>query len=258
MLGACAMSIGCKLDGIPGYHKFFGSYKDFVRGIYDTAPIMDKAKEQMEKALQGYTDGVPWVFDSILHPEAMVALEAAGIMKPLSEEKFWGERWSGGLPVGYKSERGTGKASLGGLFVAPTQPMSKADMGYDDSSNAGCGHKGCGKHGALLQCSKCKDVKYCGPTCQKGDWKRHKEVCRKPEDVMDMRGNKEKWTNFFYFDPRDEMKRLVDSGLVPEALKNTVEQLGATRLDMDDEEIAEMVRRGGLKHKIRQDFGQGL
>jgi len=30
----------------------------------------------------------------------------------------------------------------------------------------------------LLQCSKCKNVAYCGSACQRGDWKRHKLECR--------------------------------------------------------------------------------
>ncbi|KZV93557.1 hypothetical protein EXIGLDRAFT_576441, partial [Exidia glandulosa HHB12029] len=30
---------------------------------------------------------------------------------------------------------------------------------------------------AMKQCSKCRQVTYCGQECQKGDWKAHKKVC---------------------------------------------------------------------------------
>lgn len=32
----------------------------------------------------------------------------------------------------------------------------------------------------LLQCSRCKEAKYCNVTCQKADWPMHKQVCRAP------------------------------------------------------------------------------
>jgi hypothetical protein len=38
-----------------------------------------------------------------------------------------------------------------------------------------CGHPGKPK---LLQCSRCKTVKYCSAECSKSDWKAHKPVCR--------------------------------------------------------------------------------
>jgi TPR repeat protein len=36
----------------------------------------------------------------------------------------------------------------------------------------------CGKSGKLLQCSRCKEVKYCNPNCQTTDWKVHKKTCK--------------------------------------------------------------------------------
>jgi ankyrin repeat protein len=46
---------------------------------------------------------------------------------------------------------------------------------------SGCGNDRCeggGGEGAKLRCcSRCKNVRYCSPTCQKEDWKSHKKVC---------------------------------------------------------------------------------
>ncbi|KZV80529.1 hypothetical protein EXIGLDRAFT_845448 [Exidia glandulosa HHB12029] len=55
----------------------------------------------------------------------------------------------------------------------------KAEKAATKSMQATC--NACGKHddrGKLLQCSKCKQVMYCGKDCQTGDWKAHKKVCR--------------------------------------------------------------------------------
>lgn len=42
----------------------------------------------------------------------------------------------------------------------------------------------CGKEGAavgtLLNCSRCKVVRYCSKGCQREDWKRHKKSCAAP------------------------------------------------------------------------------
>ncbi|TFY70141.1 hypothetical protein EVG20_g2865 [Dentipellis fragilis] len=32
-------------------------------------------------------------------------------------------------------------------------------------------------------CARCKLVRYCSSSCQKADWKNHKEVCREPQNV---------------------------------------------------------------------------
>lgn len=35
----------------------------------------------------------------------------------------------------------------------------------------------CGSTKTPKKCSRCKCISYCSPTCQKGDWKRHKAEC---------------------------------------------------------------------------------
>lgn len=36
----------------------------------------------------------------------------------------------------------------------------------------------CRKKGKMKTCTKCQKVRYCGPVCQKRDWKLHKEKCK--------------------------------------------------------------------------------
>ncbi|RDB18193.1 putative protein MSS51, mitochondrial [Hypsizygus marmoreus] len=38
--------------------------------------------------------------------------------------------------------------------------------------------KGEGAGVTLQKCTKCRSVRYCGPACQKADWKQHKGICR--------------------------------------------------------------------------------
>lgn len=54
--------------------------------------------------------------------------------------------------------------------------------GKDGGSGSGGGCRGCGSEkaeggGELKACAKCMKVKYCGRTCQRADWKRHKKEC---------------------------------------------------------------------------------
>ena len=37
----------------------------------------------------------------------------------------------------------------------------------------------CKKNGPMLKCAQCSTKLYCGRDCQKGDWKKHKKVCKK-------------------------------------------------------------------------------
>jgi hypothetical protein len=42
--------------------------------------------------------------------------------------------------------------------------------------------EGSGQSGGLMLCQKCMEVRYCGASCQKGDWPQHKLVCEKVEE----------------------------------------------------------------------------
>ena len=46
----------------------------------------------------------------------------------------------------------------------------------------GCNKTGSGKSGGLMLCQKCREVRYCGATCQEEDWPQHKLVCEKVEE----------------------------------------------------------------------------
>jgi ankyrin repeat protein len=46
---------------------------------------------------------------------------------------------------------------------------------------ATCAHEDCKRKEDLKNCALCEQVYYYSPTCQKEDWKKHKQVCNKPE-----------------------------------------------------------------------------
>jgi hypothetical protein len=56
--------------------------------------------------------------------------------------------------------------------VVTTRPLPFAKVASDKCATC----KGEGKP-KLLLCSKCKQIQYCSPTCQKADWKEHKKDC---------------------------------------------------------------------------------
>jgi len=188
ILGACAMSHGCRtLYDAPGYHMFFKKYKEVLIGIFETAPFMDAAKEQMKKALLG-PDG--------FHPGT--AIDFAHFARPPnysppSDNDPCIAMMIGGVPAGYKTkyQHGTGQV------MHVTGPCSGADLEYSNDKKL-CG--GCEMyHGKSLLCSRCKDQVYCSKACQRKDFSRHKVVCRTPEDVkVMMEDEAPKWTNTFY------------------------------------------------------------
>lgn len=206
ILGACAMSLGCKFTGLPGYGTIFPKFRELLLSIYETAPLMDKAKEEMYDALQNCQDGQPGEFTGKTSLHFITERAAANIRTSLTQESFWGKTYTGGRPDSYKSTRGAGKAPYGGIMVAVQGPITKTDL-YGASEIHGCGS--CGKKtDSLSQCGKCKDIKYCGKNCQRADWKRHKGCCRTPEDWKDMAENPKKWLNEFYTIGGGLMERL--------------------------------------------------
>ena len=64
---------------------------------------------------------------------------------------------------------------VGGLIEKTMQELEKESEEHHDRC-ARCGGQGNPK---LLVCGACKSTKYCSAGCQKGDWKKHKLVCKK-------------------------------------------------------------------------------
>jgi hypothetical protein len=190
ILGACAMSHGCRtLYDAPGYRMFFNKYKEVLIGIFESAPFMDAAKEQMKKALlgpEGFQPGIAIDFARFARPPNH---------SPPKEDNSCIGLMIGGIPAGYKSKYTHGD----GKIMHMIGPCSKGDMGYSDDKKL-CG--GCEMyHGKSLVCSRCKDQVYCSKACQRKDFSRHKVACRTPEDAKTMLEDEfPKWMNSFYVD----------------------------------------------------------
>lgn len=191
ILGACAMSHGCcTLYDAPGYRMFFNKYKEMLIGIFESAPLMDDAKEQMKRALlgpDGFQPGTAIDFAHFArppnHPPPKEDNPCIGLM-------------IGGSPLGYNSKYTHGD----GKILHMIGPCSVGDMGYSKDKKL-CG--GCEMyHGKSLVCSRCKDQVYCSKACQRKDFSRHKVVCRTPDDARTMLKDEfPKWMNAFYVSP---------------------------------------------------------
>lgn len=191
ILGACAMGHGCQtLYTAPGYKMFFNTFKDMLVGIFETAPLMDGAKEQMKRALldaDGFKPGSPLDFTTFARN---TVLSENAKTDPCLALLF------GGRPHGYQSKRMGHPVK--GAFVSMIGPCSKGDMGYtDDELCGGCGQK----PRKPLYCGNCRGQKYCSKACQRNDHKRHKVVCRTLEVAKLMNDQAHVWTNTFYVSP---------------------------------------------------------
>lgn len=185
VLGACAMSHGCNtLYTAPGYHVYFKTYKEMLIGIFETAPLMDAAKEQMKKALLcpvGFKPGTAIDFNHFARP----ASYSPNPNDPCITLML------GGIPAGYQPKYQS--AAKGGFGVIG--PCSKGDMEYSSDKKV-CG--GCNiSHDKPLVCARCKDQAYCSKACQRKDFRRHKAVCRTPEDSKQMQEQRDMWMNTF-------------------------------------------------------------
>jgi hypothetical protein len=187
ILGACAMSHGCRsLYTSPGYEVFFKTYKDMLIGILTTAPLMDAAKEQMKKALlgpDGFEPGTPIDFKRFARPNDYV---------PRSTEDACTSMMLGGAPSGYMPA--FEKAGGDDDTFFDVGPCVRKDMHYSiDATHCG----GCLAEHATLICAKCRNQVYCSKTCQRKDFKRHKNCCRTPEDAESMKDDS-LWRNPFF------------------------------------------------------------
>jgi hypothetical protein len=74
----------------------------------------------------------------------------------------------------------TNKNRVGQYASAPLVPgfPSARDKGHGESYNTGCAFCGKTDGKSIMKCSRCKAASYCSKDCQKGDWKKHKAVCK--------------------------------------------------------------------------------
>jgi hypothetical protein len=152
------MMLGCTLPQ---------SYLVMLKKVYTEGGLMPDALKQMHKALfgpNGFQNGVPYDF------ECKDLLQTANSMEDA-------EPTAGGF-IGI-NVIGPGGFFNTGMGDPKTSAIIKELRDQHNNPNA-CG--GCGVEDGeggkdLLQCSKCKERKYCGAACQKKSWKVHKKVC---------------------------------------------------------------------------------
>jgi hypothetical protein len=190
ILGACAMSLGCRtLYTAPGYKAFFKTYKEMLIGIYAEVPLMDAAREQMRKALLGpggFKPGTPIDFETFARPKGYV---------PVADDDATLALMVGGAPWDYKPNWQKGIDD--GFITQAVGPNLREHLSYNSDETL-CG--GCETyHAKPLICSKCKDQVYCSKACQKKDFSRHRACCRTPEDKKAFaeaeKADPEKWIN---------------------------------------------------------------
>ncbi|KAH6637534.1 hypothetical protein C7974DRAFT_143159 [Boeremia exigua] len=160
LLGACAMTLGCRLPE---------PYLDMLRVVFTEGGLLPDALKQMHKALfgpGGYKDGEPYDFES----KGLV--ETANAIGDDSDEEPGGPGWKGMnvMPPGgiFNTGRSTSSITMKELRNKVHNPDVCAEC-YARHGEGGT---------ALLLCSKCKGRKYCSTGCQREHWKVHKKICR--------------------------------------------------------------------------------
>jgi hypothetical protein len=79
----------------------------------------------------------------------------------------------------------SGGALLGGRgqvseVMAPDGAGEEGECAVGVAECRACGMAGLGaQQQSLLLCSGCMVVRYCGKDCQRGDWKRHRKICKR-------------------------------------------------------------------------------
>lgn len=164
LLGACAMSLGCQLPK---------SFLDMLKIVYTEFSIMPGSLRQIRKALfgpGGFENGEPYDFES----KDIIETINSTPDKPADGRAF---SMVNVFPPG------------GGLFSTGVGDSAKSmvlkelrDKYHKPDVCASCSKRRGKNGGELLQCSKCKDRKYCSFDCQKKHWNVHKKVCQ-PVDV---------------------------------------------------------------------------
>jgi len=147
LLGACAMSLGCKIPG---------NYKELLIKLYRTTELQRDALGQMQVALgdgpKRYRDGIPHQFEGL--------------------EELPGDR--------ERDDRIYPNSNLINVWApfGAYRDTRVEKRGYPAGVCGGCGARDRLDGQPLLSCGKCNKKKYCGKVCQKAHFKQHKRVCK--------------------------------------------------------------------------------
>jgi hypothetical protein len=201
ILGACAMNHGCHtLYSAAGYYPYFPTYKNMLIGIFEAAKLMDTAKEQMKKALDG-PDGF----------EPGNAIDFTYFARPLNyspsnNKDPYAKIMTGGMPAGYIPEY---QQAISGIVVFGLCLKSEKQRANDLKMCGPCNMT----RGMVFSCGRCRAKVYCSKTCQRKDLRRHKPVCRTAEDEATMRERYSAWQNTIYIRLRSPASTPVMSSM---------------------------------------------
>lgn len=162
LLGACAMTLGCRLPD---------SFLDMLKIVYTESGFLAPALKQLHKALfgpKGFKNGVPYNFES----KSLV--ETANSMsdddEPPNASGFRMMNVMGG-PGSMFGPQGTNSFKSVIMKELRSKIHKPGLCGECSASQGEVGH-------ALLQCARCKDRRYCSSECQKKHWNIHKKLCK--------------------------------------------------------------------------------
>ena len=102
-------------------------------------------------------------------------LEPAGT-KAAGPQRQSGSSASAGEDISSSGVDPAASNSRGGPSTGPSQPAAAAARAI--VSCAACGKPEPAGGARFGACSGCRAVQYCGPVCQRSDWKRHKPACK--------------------------------------------------------------------------------
>ena len=110
---------------------------------------------------------------SISHPEVVCSPR-------LLEARYWQDLERlvlapivAAVPAGVEADAGI---APGGGRVAAAEALATRRPAPTSAAPHGGRQRGCRPRGKL--CSGCRRLRYCGPACQKADWRAHKAACR--------------------------------------------------------------------------------
>lgn len=148
LIGACAMSLGCKIPA---------KFKEVLIAKYRTTELQRDALGQMQVALgdgpDRYKEDVPYHFSGLK--------ELPGDKE--REDRIYPNSMLINVPAPFGMHRNT-------------RPVAKRE--YPAHLCGGCGADRRFESDALLTCGRCKTTKYCGKVCQQAHFKEHRQACK--------------------------------------------------------------------------------